>query len=149
MPLLAAVDGIHHPNIPLVTNIVNAGLTDEEYHALPQLVRDLFGPDLQANYGPDNDRWTHVINAMRADVQDLRLVWVMRNNQHYAQDTEQERAMVYFEQRGAPIAFLQAVFEHYFNLHPDVALQRRDLHASFTPASHGHFPVPNDPGDLL
>ena len=124
VPLLAAVYRIHHPNIPLARTIVNAGLTDDEYDALPQLVRDLFGPDLQANYGPDNGRWTHVINTMRADVQDLRpgLVWVMRNNQHYTQDTEQQRAMVYFEQRGVPIAFLQALFEQYFNRHPNVAV---------------------------
>ena len=124
VPLLAEVYFIHHANIPLVTEIVNAGLTDDEYNALNPIVRNLFGPDLQANYGPDNGRWTHVINTMRADIQDLRLVWVMRNNQHYTQDTEQERAMVYFEQRGAPIAFLQALFEHYFNRHPNVALRQ-------------------------
>ncbi len=121
VPLLAAVDGIHHPNIPLVTNIVNAGLTDEEYNALNPIVRDLFGPDLQANYGHDNGRWTHVINTMQAAAQGLHLVWVMHNNQHYTQDTEQQRAMVYFEQRGVPIAFLQALFEQYFNRHPNVA----------------------------
>ena len=122
VPLLAEVYHIHHANIPRVTDIVNAGLTDDEYNALNPIVRNLFGDDLQANYGPDNDRWTNIINIMRASAGGLQLDWrVLRNGRQYVQDTEQERAMVYFEQRGAPIAFLQALFEHYFNLHPDVA----------------------------
>ena len=122
MPLLAEVYHIHHANIPRVTDIVNAGLTDEEYNALNPIVRNLFGDDLQANYGPDNDRWTNIINIMRASAGGLQLDWrVLRNGTHYVQDTEQERAMGYFGIHDAPTAFLDVVFENYYRLHPEVA----------------------------